>query len=178
MPQLTDNDADADSDATERIGSDAAEHDTEHDEAGDATRQTQDGVVTKNAEYCDGTEYLRGDFPVATAEPSTTKQRRRSRVVSEEQPGDGILPPFMTSIDADTTVADTTEKKQMFTKSLAHRDDWLHRGLMLRDMDYYHYSRFVERVGTPRSGGAQSFQTHHGVYYLFVAHYKLAKTYV
>lgn len=82
----------------------------------------------------------------------------------------------MTSIDAATTVADTTRKKQMFTKSLAHRDDWLHRGLMLRDMGYYHYSRFVERVEMPRSGSVQSFQTHHGVYYLFDAHYPLAKT--
>ena len=66
----------------------------------------------------------------------------------------------------------------MFTKSLAHRDDWLHRGIMLRDMDYYHYSRHVERVEMPRSGSAQSFQKHHGTYYLFDAHYPLAKTYV
>ena len=66
----------------------------------------------------------------------------------------------------------------MFTKSLAHRDDWLHRGIMLRDMDYYHYARYVERVEMPRSGSAQSFQKRHGVYYLFDAHYPLAKTYV
>ena len=66
----------------------------------------------------------------------------------------------------------------MFTKSLAHRDDWLHRGIMLRDMDYYHYSRHVERVEMPRSGSAKSFQKSHGTYYLFDAHYPLAKTYV
>ena len=91
--------------------------------------------------------------------------------MSEEQPGDATeqadyyeddcheaLPPVMTSSDAATTVADATGKKQMFTKSLAHRDDWLHRGIMLRDMDYYHYSRYVERVEMPRSGSAQSFQ--------------------
>ena len=91
--------------------------------------------------------------------------------MSEEQPGDATeqadyseddcheaLPPVMTSSDAATTVADATGKKQMFTKSLAHRDDWLHRGIMLRDMDYYHYSRYVERVEMPRSGTALSFQ--------------------
>jgi hypothetical protein len=111
--------------------------------------------------------------------------------VSEKQPGaatehadyspddcDEALPPDITSNDAAATVADASGKKQMFTKSLAHRDDWLHRGIMLRDMDYYHYSRYIERVEMPRSGSAQSFQKQQGVYYLFDAHYPLAKTYV
>ena len=82
--------------------------------------------------------------------------------MSEEQPGDATdradyseddcdeaFPPEITSRDAAATVADATGKKQMFTKSLAHRDDWLHRGIMLRDMDYYHYSRDIERVEKP-----------------------------
>ena len=76
---------------------------------------------------------------------------------------DEALPPAITSTDAATSVADATGKKQMFTKSLAHRDDWLHRGIMLRDMDYYHYSRYVERVEMPRSGSALRFQKQHGV---------------
>ena len=111
--------------------------------------------------------------------------------VSQEQPGDATeradyseddcdeaFPHCIASKKAAATVADATGKKQMFTKSLAHRDDWLHRGIMLRDMDYYHYSRHVERVEMPRSGSAQSFQKNHGTYYLFDAHYPLAKTYV
>ena len=111
--------------------------------------------------------------------------------MSEEQPGDATeraddseddcdeaFPQCITSNEAAATVADATGKKQMFTMSLAHRDDWLHRGIMLRDMDYYHYSRYVERVEMPRAGSAQSFQKHHGVYYLFDTHYTLAKSYV
>ena len=107
--------------------------------------------------------------------------------MSEEQPSnateradysgddcDEALPPCITSNGAAATVADATGKKQMFAKSLTHRDDWLHRGIMLRDMDYYHYSRYVERVEMPRSGSAQSFQKHHGAYYLFDMHYPLA----
>ena len=79
--------------------------------------------------------------------------------MSEEQPGDATertdnseddcdepLPPCITSNEAAATVAGATGKKQMFTKSLAHRDDWLHRGIMLRNIDYYKYSRGVERV--------------------------------
>ena len=49
---------------------------------------------------------------------------------------------------------------------------------MLRDMDYYHYARYIERVEMPRSGSAQNFQKRHGVYYLFDRHYTLAKSYV
>ena len=111
--------------------------------------------------------------------------------MSEEQPGnatkradyseddcDEAFPQCITNNEAAATVADATGKKQMFTKSLAHRDDWLHRGIMLRDMDYYHYARYVERVEMPRSGSAQGFQKHHGVYYFFDAHYPLAKIYV
>ena len=90
--------------------------------------------------------------------------------MSEEQPGDATeradsseddcdeaIPQCITSHEAAATVTDATGKKQMFTKSLAHRDDWLHRGIMLRDMDYYHYARYIERVEMPRSGSAQSF---------------------
>jgi len=110
--------------------------------------------------------------------------------VSDDQPSDATeraddseddcheaFPAAMTSADAATTITDATGKKQMFTKSLAHRDDWLHRGIMLRDMDYYHYARYIERVEMPRSGSAQSFQKHHGVYFIFDRHYPLAKSY-
>ena len=142
VPRPTDSDADAASDATGPTDSDATEHAAERDEEGEATENAENGAATEQA---------RGDLSAVTTEPLTKKQRRRSRVVSKEQPChatertdyfedscDEALPPVITSIDAATTVADATGKKQMFTKSLAHRDDWLHRGIMLRDMDYYH----------------------------------------
>ena len=155
VPQPTESDATADNNATESTDSDATE---QRDEGGDATENAETGAA-------------------ASPEPLTKKQCTRSALVSEEQPGlttqhaddfeddlDETLPPVVTSMDASTAVADATGKKQMFTKSLAHRDDWLHRGVMLRDIDYYHYSRYVERVEMPRSGSAQSFQKQHGVY--------------
>ena len=49
---------------------------------------------------------------------------------------------------------------------------------MLRDMDYYHYARYIERVEMPRSGTAQSFQKRQGIYFIFDEHYSLAKSYV
>ena len=169
----TDSDADAASHATAPTDSDATEHAAERDKDDAAT------------------EHARGDPSAVITTPPTKKQRRRSSVANKQQPGhateravcseddcDEALPQTITSIDAATTVADATGKKQMFTRSLSHRDDWLHRGIMLRDIDYYHYSRYMERIEMPRSGSAQSFQKKHDAYYLFDAHYPLAKTYV
>ena len=182
VPPPADSDADADSAATESTDSDATEQTAEPDENNDASNRAEHGVATP---------YAYGDSSAVTREPRTKKQRTQTTAMSNEQADaatehadyleddcDEALPPVLTSIDAATTVADATGKKQMFTKSMAHRDDWLHRGIMLRDMDYYHYSRYVERVEMPRSGSAQSFQKQHGVYYLFDTHYPLAKTYV
>ena len=159
VPQPTDSDADAPSDATEPTDSNGAEHAAEREEDGDATDRDEDGDAAEDAENGAATEHARGDPSAVITAPPTKKQRRRSSVVSKQQPGhateraacsedscDEALPLVITSIDAATSVADATGKKQMFTKSLAHRDDWLHRGIMLRDMDYYHYSRYTERV--------------------------------
>ena len=66
----------------------------------------------------------------------------------------------------------------MFSITQNHRDDWLHRGIMLRDMDYYHYTRYMDRIEMPRLGSAQSFQKETGVYYLFDEHYALSRDYV
>jgi hypothetical protein len=180
VPRPTDTDADAGNDAALDEDCDAAERAHGDPETDDALEEDRDA-----------TEHAYGDPSSANTEPPTKKQRRRSTVASDEQPGPGTehadypeddcdeaFPPVMTSSDAAATIADATGKKQMFTKSLAHRDDWLHRGIMLRDMDYYHYARYVERVEMPRSGSAQSFQTRHGAYYLFDRHYPLAKSYV
>ena len=177
VPPPADSDADADSAATEPTDSDATEHAAEPDENNDASNRDEDGNATEKAEHGAATEHACGDPSAVTREPPTKKQRTRTTAMSDEQADaatehadyleddcDEALPPVL-------TVADATGKKQMFTKSMTHRDDWLHRGIMLRDMDYYHYSRYVERVEMPRSGSAQSFQKQHGVYHLFDAHY-------
>ena len=148
VPQPTDSDADAPSDATEPTDSNGAEHAAEREEDGDATDRDEDGDAAEEAEHGAATEHACGDPSAVITAPPTKKQRRRPSVMSKQQPGhateraacsedscDEALPPLITSSDAATCVADATGKKQMFTKSLAHRDDWLHRGIMLRDMD-------------------------------------------
>ena len=118
-------------------------------------------------EECDATEPAHG-------EPPAKKRRKQPTVVRDEQPGDATersddsdddcneaFPAAITGNDAANTVKDATGRTQMFTKSLQHRDDWLHRGIMLRDMDYYHYARYIERVEMPRSGTAESLSLIH-----------------
>ena len=80
--------------------------------------------------------------------------------------------------DAATTFINAGTQKQSFVETQAHRDDWLHRGHLLADVDYYHYARYFERIEQPRAGTAESFQKNHGRYFLFEAHYPLARTYV
>ena len=58
----------------------------------------------------------------------------------------------------------TNNKKQAFSKTYNHRDDWLHRGQTLCDMDYYHYARDIERAELPRGGGPDAFLKKVGVY--------------
>ena len=188
VAQPGDTRTDEDSDATEHAGSDAT-----LDEDRDAAERARGDPDADDPldEDSGATERAHGDPSGATTEPPTKKQRKRSAVASDEQTGDATeradymeddcdeaLPAVITSPDAATAITDATGKKQMFAKSLAHRDDWLHRGIMLRDMDYYHYARYVAREEMPRSGSAQSYQKRHGVYYLFDAHYSLAKSYV
>ena len=106
VPQPTDAEADADSDAT---GSeDAADED-----GGAPKKQRREATVGSEEQRDNGSE------------PAE----------SSEDDCDEALPPEKTNHDAAATVADATGKKQVFTKSLAHLDDWLHRGIMLRDMD-------------------------------------------
>ena len=66
----------------------------------------------------------------------------------------------------------------MFTKTFSHRDDWLHWGESLYDMDYHHYARFVGRVPLPRAGGPDMFLKWVGVWRCFDGRYALSATYV
>ena len=91
----------------------------------------------------------------------------------------GVFAPCSRALqDAATTFINAGTQKQAFVETQAHRDDWLHRGDLLADVDYYHYARYFERIEQPRAGTAESFQKNHGRYFLFDSHYPLARTYV
>ena len=76
----------------------------------------------------------------------------------------------------DSTI--TNNKKQVFWKTYTHRDDWLHRGHTLCDMDYYHCAHYIERVELPLGGGPDAFLKKVSVYHHLTSHYALASTHV
>ena len=51
-----------------------------------------------------------------------------------------FVPDPRTLQDAATTFINAGTLKQAFAETQAHRDDWLHRGHLLADVDYYHYA--------------------------------------
>ena len=65
-----------------------------------------------------------------------------------------------------------------FSRSYGLRDDWLHRGCSLLDMDMFHYARYIERTEIPSSGTAEAFHNRVGVFFLFDKHYPMSQQYV
>ena len=75
VPQPTDSDADAPSDATEPTDSNGAEHAAEREKDGDATDRDEDGDAAEDAENGAATEHARGDpSAVITAPPTKNNE--------------------------------------------------------------------------------------------------------
>ena len=102
---------------------------------------------------------------VAARQDSATEQALQdSNAAGSDDEDNAILPDGLFAHDAQGMVPTGTEKTILFTKGTSHRDDWLHRGADLQDLDYYHYSRYVERLEKPRHGTAADFQRRRGRY--------------
>ena len=61
-----------------------------------------------------------------------------------------------------------------FTETTGLRDDWLHRGCALADMDLYQYSIVIERIRLPHRLARRSDA---GNVFAFDTHYRLANSY-
>ena len=74
---------------------------------------------------------------------------------------------------------DERKKLHVFQVTVSVRDDWLHRGSWLHDMDLDTYVCVVERVEKPLRGvPLQSLRKQYGQVFPFERHYKLAGTYM
>ena len=78
-----------------------------------------------------------------------------------------------------TDVADAdqkTDKKpanlHIFESTTSNRDDWLHRGFDLQDLDWYHYVTHIERVRNPNN---LSLRKDGCVFFAFDSHYSISK---
>ena len=75
-------------------------------------------------------------------------------------------------------VTNASARSITFSKTFTPRDDWLHRGNRLQDLDLHHYVRYITRMEKPRQGTVEKFQSQHGVAFLFDSHYPISKNYV
>ena len=81
---------------------------------------------------------------------------------------------------ADARAGQREEKKsqvQIFQMTISLRDDWLHRGDALQDMDLQTYAEHVERQQKPVLGADMKRMLQRNIF-AFDAHYKLAATYM
>ena len=183
VPRTIDDDAECDgkSDATEQttaedddVASDAATEPADRgDDNADRCNQSRRALAPACATEPPKPHDNDADSTVAPQQSSATEQ-----AMLEEDDDDPILPDAIVADDTQGITPTTKGKTILFTKSSSHRDDWLHRGASLQDMDYYHYSRYVERVEKPRRGNAAGFHKRRGVYHLFDSHYAMSRNYV
>ena len=160
--------------------SEAESHATEH---GDG----EDDAATSSDEGCHATEpALRKRRRSSPTKQSTATEHASKcdqgaateRARYEDGDCDTAIPDVITAPGSHDVVKNLSGKAQLFTKSTGPRDDWLHRGPRLQDMDYYHYTRYVDRIEMPRKGNAVGFQRRAGVYFLFDAHNAPSRHYV
>jgi hypothetical protein len=81
--------------------------------------------------------------------------------------------------DANECMAADAKKTdaQIFQITISLRDDWLHGGDALQDMDLQTYAEFIERQAKPVRGTDLEKISHQGVF-AFDRHYKLAPGYM
>ena len=106
------------------------------------------------------------------------RPRKRRKAIADEDLSDGQDSDNNIDLLAGGDGTVTDGKKLKFTNTYTHRDDWLHRGETLSDIDYYHYARYVDRIEWPRSGTAETFHNRVGVFHHFAKHYPSANTHV
>ena len=82
--------------------------------------------------------------------------------------------PMEQGIDDDGAVDSKKALPQIFQLTISLRDDWLHRGDALQDMDLQTYAEFIVRQAKPIRG-ADMTKILAQPPFAFDAHYKLAK---
>jgi len=115
------------------------------------------------------------DFGVITANDSEEdgeKAENNSENIDTSQLFDGGAPE-----PADKSAKEPPAKKQrlqQFTAGTSVRDDWLHRGDALQDVDFYHYIEYIERQKKPLQNESKQGMC----IYFFDQHYPMAKSFV
>ena len=65
-----------------------------------------------------------------------------------------------------------------FTKGVVLLDDFLHRGVALQDMDFYHYAKFIVRTPIPHREDVLALHAKVGQFFVFEPHYCMSARFV
>ena len=157
----------------------AAEHSDVEDKDADAemadATKLDDEDIDADAEIAASTEHSDGEDVDANADmPGATEHAEDARH-EEDDPRDPV--PVAASMeqgaDEDGAVDPKETPPQIFQLTISLRDDWLHRGDALQDMDLQTYAEFIERRAKPIRGADIKKALAHPTF-AFDAHYKLA----
>ena len=124
----------------------------------------ENGATAKIAE---ATEYIDDDIVDENVNPASASEH----AAAEEHALD------KDHIDVPNREDDTKSPIQIFQITISLRDDWLHRGDALHDMDLHTYAEFIERKAKPIRGTNTKKMLEEPIV-AFEAHYKLAAGFV
>ena len=160
-------------DVTEVLGARVSMEDgSEHSETDDDSMLTDTGAVVAT-EHPDGAEDGAAadldDTGVAT-EHSEGAEAEHADDVQQKDCGPDSAGPAAPEEEAGL-------KAQIFQVTISLRDDWLHRGNALQDMDLQTYAEYIERAPKPIRG-LPSAKGRQDLIFAFDDHYKLAPNYM
>lgn len=158
---------------TEVLGAGVSMEDgSEYSETDDGSMLTDTGAVV-STEHPDGAEDGAAagfdDTGVAT-EHSEGAEAEHADDVQQKGCGPDIAGPATPEEEAGL-------KPQIFQVTISLRDDWLHRGNALQDMDLQTYAEYIEHAPKP-TRGLPSATGRRCLIFAFDAHYKLAPNYM
>ena len=119
-----------------------------------------------------GKEVLLDDY-VCMATANSQDCANHADIDMERKGGEGICDVAELAADGQAN-AERPSRLQTFTETTGLRDDWLHRGFALMDMDLYQYSIVIDRM---RLRQELARRQDPGNVFPFDAHYRLATTY-
>ena len=89
------------------------------------------------------------------------------------QDSNSMADPMEQGVSEDDAVDQEKTAPQIFQLTISLRDDWLHRGDALQDMDLQTYAEFIQREAKPIRGAEMKKILARPIF-AFDAHYKLA----
>ena len=139
---------------------DLTEQDSQDDSA-DAAERSAESAAEEEA-----SDTERASAAVRPAEGSAAREASDAEAEADNPPTE------------EKTAEATKKEVQIFQMTISLRDDWLHRGDALQDMDIQTYAELVERMAKPVAGSKVAKKVLQQHLFAFDDHYKMSAGYI